>query len=61
VERVEEPVRSFHTKGEMAAMAGERRDFGKVFIAGIGFMKDGRRLRDGSEKIDNPRLYRDRT
>jgi hypothetical protein len=26
----------------------------------IGFMRDGRRLRDGREKADDKRLYRDR-
>jgi hypothetical protein len=37
-----------------------RETFGKVYIDGIGYMKDGRRLRDGREKADARRLYRDR-
>jgi hypothetical protein len=40
--------------------AGTRDSFGKVYIDGIGFMKDGRRLRDGREKADDRKLYRDR-
>jgi hypothetical protein len=51
----------FHAAGEASsAAAGIRQEFGKVYIDGIGFMKDGRRLRDGREKFDDRRLYRDR-
>jgi hypothetical protein len=65
VEPVEEPaalpVRHYHSAFESTTGdAGTRESFGKVYIDGIGFMKDGRRLRDGREKIDAKRLYRDR-
>jgi hypothetical protein len=65
VEPIEEPaalpVRHYHASWEATTgEAGERQDFGKVYIDGIGYMKDGRRLRDGREKADAKRLYRDR-
>jgi hypothetical protein len=65
VERIEEPaekpVRHYRANWELTAGdAGVRDSFGKVYINGIGFMKDGRRLRDGREKADDKRLYRDR-
>ena len=44
IERIEEP-----------APAPTR--FGKVYIDGIGYMRDGRRLRDGREKADAKQLY----
>jgi hypothetical protein len=49
--------------GELGAetgAAGVRENFGKVWIDGVGYMKDGRRVRDGREKADDKRLYRDR-
>jgi hypothetical protein len=55
------PVRHYHAAWEATAgAAGTRESFGKVYIDGIGYMKDGRRLRDGREKADAKRLYRDR-
>jgi hypothetical protein len=65
VERIEEPavlpVRHYHAAWEATTGgAGVRESFGKVYIDGIGYMKDGRRLRDGREKADDKRLYRDR-
>jgi hypothetical protein len=65
VEPVEEPaalpVRHYHAAWEATTGdAGVREEFGKVYIDGIGMMKDGRRLRDGREKADAKRLYRDR-
>lgn len=65
VEPIEEravlPVRHYHSAFEATTgEAGERQNFGKVYIDGIGMMKDGRRLRDGREKADAKRLYRDR-
>jgi hypothetical protein len=55
------PVRHYHAAWEATTGgAGVREEFGKVYIDGIGYMKDGRRLRDGREKIDNKRLHRDR-
>ena len=60
-ERAALPVRHYHAAWEATTgEAGERQDFGKVYIDGIGYMKDGRRLRDGREKADDKRLYRDR-
>jgi hypothetical protein len=60
-ERAALPVRHYHAAWEATTgEAGERQDFGKVYIDGIGYMKDGRRLRDGREKADAKRLYRDR-
>jgi Domain of unknown function (DUF6362) len=45
------PVHSFH--GEHTSdVTGAIERHGKVFIDGVGFMKDGRRLRDGREKVD---------
>jgi hypothetical protein len=65
VERIEEPaekpVRHYHSPFEATTGdTGTREAFGKVYIDGIGFMKDGRRLRDGREKADARKLYRDR-
>lgn len=65
VDKIEEPaamaVRHYHSAFEATTGgAGVRQDFGKVWIAGIGFMRDGRRLRDGREKVDDKRVYRDR-
>ena len=55
------PVRHYHAAWEATTGdAGVREEFGKVYIDGIGYMKDGRRLRDGREKADAKRLYRDR-
>jgi hypothetical protein len=55
------PVRHYHSNFEtVSGAAGMRQDFGKLWIDGIGFMRDGRRLRDGREKADDKRLYRDR-
>jgi hypothetical protein len=60
-ERAALPVRHYHSAFEATTgEAGERQDFGKVYIDGIGMMKDGRRLRDGWEKADSRKLYRDR-
>ena len=60
-ERAALPIRHYHAAWEATTgEAGERQDFGKVYIDGIGMMKDGRRLRDGREKADDRKLYRDR-
>jgi hypothetical protein len=58
-EPADKPLHTFH--GEHTADvtgAIEKRD--RVFVDGVGFMRDGRRLRDGLEKTDDRRLYRDR-
>jgi hypothetical protein len=64
VELIEEPaakpVRSFHGE-HFTGFAGTIGSHGKVWIDGVGFMRDGRRLGDGREKADERRLYRDRT
>jgi hypothetical protein len=53
------PVRHYHASWEATiGDTGVREEFGKVYIDGIGYMKDGRRLRDGREKADAKRLYR---
>jgi hypothetical protein len=55
------PVRHYHAAWEATTGdAGTREAFGKIYIDGIGFMKDGRRLRDGREKAEDRKLYRDR-
>jgi Domain of unknown function (DUF6362) len=59
-ERAALPVRHYHAAWEATAGdTGVREAFGKVWIDGIGMMKDGRRLRDGREKAEAKRLYRD--
>jgi hypothetical protein len=47
------PVRHYHAAWQATTGdAGVRESFGKVWIDGIGYMRDGRRLRDGREKTD---------
>jgi hypothetical protein len=58
-EPADEPVRSFHGQ-HSSDVTGAIEGHGKVWIAGVGFMRDGRRMRDGLEKADAARLYRDR-
>jgi hypothetical protein len=65
IEPIEEqpilPPRFYRTNFELEAGAARvRESFGKVWIDGIGMMRDGRRLRDGRAKADAKRLYRDR-
>jgi hypothetical protein len=60
-EPAEKPTRFYRASWELeAGEAGVRQEFGKVYIDGVGMMKDGRRLRDGREKVDVKRLYRGR-
>src|SRR4029077_16591320 len=61
IERIEEPApvptQHYRATWELeTGAAGVRQDFGKVYIDGIGYMKDGRRVRDGREKADAKRL-----
>jgi hypothetical protein len=63
VEHVEEPAdkptRAFH--GEHTSdVTGTIEGHAKVWLDGIGFMRDGRRMRDGMDKTEAGRLYRDR-
>jgi hypothetical protein len=58
-EPADKPVRSFHGE-HVSDIVGTIEKHGKVFIDGVGFMRDGRRLRDGMGKADDRRLYRDR-
>jgi hypothetical protein len=58
-EPAEQPIHSFHSE-HTADVTGSIEKHARVFIAGVGFMRDGRRLRDGREKADDRRLYRDR-
>jgi hypothetical protein len=53
-----EPVRSFHGE-HTSGHAGTIDSHGKVYIDGVGFMKDGRRLRDGRDNLADRQLYRD--
>ena len=53
------PVRSFHGQ-HVSEFAGVIDGHGKCWIDGVGFMRDGRRMRDGREKAGDARLYRDR-
>jgi hypothetical protein len=63
VEHVEEPpvppTRAFHGE-HVSEIEGSVERHGKVWIDGIGMMRDGRRLRDGRDKADDRRLYRGR-
>jgi hypothetical protein len=58
-EPAEDPVRAFHG-AHTSEFEGSVEKHGKVWIDGCGFMRDGRRVRDGREKADDRRLYRDR-
>ena len=58
-EPAEQPVRSFHGE-HVSEFTGATEQHGKVWIDGVGFMRDGRRVRDGREKTQDARLYRDR-
>jgi hypothetical protein len=65
VEKIEEPaalpVRHYHSAFEATTgEAGTRAIADRTWIDGIGYMRDGRRLRGGREKVDDKRLYRDR-
>jgi hypothetical protein len=58
-EPADQPVRSFHglhTSDITGAIGGH----GKVWIDGVGFMRDGRRVRDGREKAEGGKLYQNR-
>jgi hypothetical protein len=60
-EPAEKPTQFYRASWELeTGAAGVRENFGKVWVDGVGMMKDGRRLRDGREKADAKRLYRDR-
>jgi hypothetical protein len=50
-EPAEQPVRSFHGE-HVSEFEGSVEKHGKCWIDGVGFMRDGRRLRDGREKVD---------
>jgi hypothetical protein len=58
-EPAEQPVRSFHGE-HVSEFEGSVEKHGKCWIDGVGFMRDGRRLRDGREKVEGGKLYRDR-
>lgn len=58
-EPADEPTRSFH--GEHSSdVTGAIEAHGKCWIDGVGYMRDGRRVRDGREKAEGGKLYRDR-
>jgi hypothetical protein len=63
VEHVDEPadkqVHSFHS-AHVSEIEGSIEKHGKCWIDGVGFMRDGRRLRDGQDRVEDRRLYRDR-
>ena len=63
VEHIEEPaeppVHSFHGE-HVSELVGAIGGHAKVWIDGVGFMRDGRRTRDGREKAEGGKLYRDR-
>jgi uncharacterized protein DUF6362 len=43
---------NFMIERPVIAEAGVRNQHGKAWIDGVGFMKDGKRLRDGRDKVD---------
>jgi hypothetical protein len=58
-EPADKPVRSFH--GEHTSdVTGTIEGHGKVWLDGVGFMRDGRRVRDGRDKAEAGKLYRNR-
>jgi hypothetical protein len=50
-EPAEQPTHAFHGK-HTSDVTGTIGGHAKVFIDGVGYMRDGRRLRDGREKVD---------
>ena len=42
------------------AVPGVITSFGKVWVQGVGFMRNGRPVRDGRERIEQRKLYADR-
>jgi hypothetical protein len=58
-EPADQPVRSFHGE-HVSDIVGAVEKHGKCWIDGVGFMRDGRRLRDGRDKVEGGKLYRDR-
>ena len=58
-EPAEQPIHAFHGE-HTAELVGAIGGHGKVWIDGVGFMRDGRRLRDGREKAEAGRLYQNR-
>jgi hypothetical protein len=58
-EPADDPVLSFHAE-HTSDITGAIGGHAKVFIDGVGYMRDGRRVRDGREKVEGGKLYRDR-
>jgi hypothetical protein len=58
-EPADKPVHAFHGE-HVSEVTGAIGGHAKVWIDGVGFMRDGRRLRDGREKLDDRRLTRNR-
>ena len=60
IEALEKQPLSFLLEKSVSNNAGERTNFGKVFVHGTGFMRNGRPLRDGRHKADDKKLHRER-
>jgi hypothetical protein len=60
LERLETHPLSFFLEKPASGYAGERTSFGKAFVHGTGFVRNGKPLRDGRHKTEDKKLYRER-
>jgi hypothetical protein len=60
LERLETHPLSFFLEKPASGYAGERTSFGKAFVHGTGFVRNGKPLRDGRHKAEDKKLYRER-
>ena len=55
IDEKDEPVLAYRTEKSLAGHAGKRDQHQKVYIAGVGFMRGGEVIRDGTEKAERMR------
>jgi hypothetical protein len=60
LERLETHPLSFFLEKPVSNYAGTRSNFGKAFVHGTGFVRNGKPLRDGRHKAEDKKLYRER-
>jgi hypothetical protein len=60
-EKLETHPLAFLLEKPKSGYAGERTNFGKAFVAGVGFVRNGKPLRDGRHKAEDKRLHRERS